>query len=95
MKKISIDDVPTLARWTEVGVDENDNALNGHINTLRECISDLVAVEDDLAPTCGREPSEGYKAVNHSCRLMALILSDLKAIRREVHTARLLNDSEK
>ena len=79
---------PTLARWIEIGVDEDDNALNGHIRELKERISELVAVEDEYAPRPGEEPSEQYTAINQSCRSMALLLSDLKAIRAEVYRAR-------
>lgn len=95
MSAIKISDLPTLARWTEIGVAEDDNTLHGFINDLRDNISSLVLLEDDYAPARGEEPSREYQIINQSCRTMALLLADLKAIRREVHTARLLNDNGK
>ncbi len=79
---------PTLARWIEIGVDEDDNALNGYIHGLKDRISELTLVEDEYAPRPGEEASEQYLAINQSCRHMALLLSDLKAIRAEIHRAR-------
>ncbi len=79
---------PTLARWIEIGVTEDDNALNGYIKALKDHISELVLVEDEYAPRKGEEPSEQYIAINQTCRSMALLLSDLKDIRAEVHKAR-------
>jgi hypothetical protein len=61
---IRIADIPTLARWTEEGVNENDNALSGYINTLQKRISELVLVEDYLAPRCDEKPSEEYEAAS-------------------------------
>jgi len=91
MNTLKISDIPTLARWTEVGVNENDNALSGYINSLKDSISELVWLEDNNAPFGNHEPSAEYVALNKSCRLMANLLSDLKNIRREVKAARLIN----
>lgn len=91
MSTLKISDIPTLARWTEVGVNENDNALNGYINSLKDRISELVLIEDDFAPCGARESSMEYTALNKSCRLLANLLSDLKNIRSEVKAARLIN----
>lgn len=91
MNTLKISDIPTLARWTEVGVNENDNALNGYINSLKDSISELVWLEDNNAPFGNQEPSAEYVALNKSCRLLANLLSDLKNIRSEVKAARLIN----
>lgn len=91
MSTLKISDIPTLARWTEVGVNENDNALNGYINSLKDRIRELVLLEDDNAPCGNHEPSPEYVALNKSCRLLANLLSDLKNIRSEVKAARLIN----
>jgi hypothetical protein len=93
MSTLKISDIPTLARWTEVGVTEDDNSLNGYINSLKDTISELVLIEDDNAPFGDRAPSREYTIINKSCRLLANLLSDLKSIRREVHTARLINEA--
>ena len=91
MNTLKISDIPTLSRWTEVGVTENDNALNCYINSLKDRISELVLLEDDNAPIGSQEPSMEYVALNKSCRLLANLLSDLKNIRSEVKAARLIN----
>ena len=91
MNTLKISDIPTLARWTEVGVNENDNALNGYINSLKDSISELVWLEDNNAPYGNHEPSKEYVTLNKSCRLLACLLSDLKNIRSEVKAARLIN----
>lgn len=91
MSTLKISDIPTLARWTEVGVNENDNALSGYINSLKDRISELVWLEDNNAPCGDKEPSREYVALNKSCRLLANLLSDLKSIRSEVKAARLIN----
>ncbi len=91
MNTLKISDIPTLDRWTEVGVTEDDNALNGYINSLKDRISELVLLEDDNAPSGDHEPSREYVALNKSCRLLACLLSDLKNIRSEVKAARLIN----
>lgn len=91
--KIRIDDIPTLAKWIESGLTPDDNTLNAHINELQSCIGDLVVFEDDYAPAQGNPPGEKYTTLNRMARSMALLLHDLKSIRREVHTARLLNES--
>ena len=91
MNPLKISDIPTLDRWTEVGMNENDNALNGYINSLKDRISELVLIEDDFAPCGARESSMEYTALNKSCRLLANLLSDLKNIRSEVKAARLIN----
>lgn len=91
MSTLKISDIPTFDRWTEVGVDETDNALNGYINSLKDSISELVLLQDDYAPRGDKEPSQGYTALNKSCRLLANLLSDLKNIRSEVKAARLIN----
>lgn len=88
MSGAQISDIPTLARWTEVGVDENDNALNGHINTLQRDIAEMTYVEATLAPWGDEKPTKEYTAVNSCCRSMALLLSDLQDIRKEVMAAR-------
>lgn len=90
MSTLKISDIPTLARWTEVGVNENDNALSSYINSLKDRISELVLIEDDFAPFGNHEPSTEYVALNKSCRLLANLLSDLKNIRSEVKAARLI-----
>ena len=92
MRALTISDIPTFARWIEVGVKEDDNLLNGYINLLKDIISELVLLEDDYAP-CGNdgEPSQEYVTVNKSCRLLACMLSDLKNIRNEVKVSRLIN----
>lgn len=91
MSTLKISDIPTLARWTEAGVNENDNALNGYINSLKDSISGLVWLEDNNAPFGDHEPSTEYVALNKSCRLLANLLFDLKNIRSEVKAARLIN----
>ena len=91
MNTLKISDIPTLDRWTEVGMNENDNALNGYINSLKDRISELVLLEDDNAPFGDSEPSKEYVTLNKSCRLLACLLSDLKNIRSEVKAARLVN----
>lgn len=91
MNTLNISDIPTLARWTEVGVNENDNALNGYIDSLKDRISELVLLQDDYAPCGDKEPPQGYIALNKSCRLLANLLSDMKHIRSEVKAARLIN----
>lgn len=91
MSIMKVSDIPTFARWTEIGVTENDNALNGYIKDLTDMISELVVIEDDFAPSGCGESSDEYITINKSCRLMALLLSDLKSIRREVQTIRLMN----
>lgn len=88
MSSTQISDIPTLARWTEAGVDENDNDLNGHINTLQRDIAEMTYVEATLAPWGDEKPTKEYMAVNSCCRSMALLLSDLKDIRKEVMAAR-------
>ena len=93
MNTLKISDIPTFDRWTEVGMNENDNALNGYINSLKDSISELVLLEDDNAPFGDSEPSAEYVALNKSCRLLANLLSDLKNIRSEVKAARLINDT--
>ena len=91
MNTLKINDIPTFDRWTEVGVDENDNTLNGYINSLKDSISELVWLEDNNAPWGNHDPSPEYVALNKSCRLLANLLSDLKNIRSEVKAARLIN----
>ena len=91
MNTLKISDIPTLARWTEVGVSEDDNSLNGYINSLKDTISELVLIEDNNTPFGDREPSQEYIIINKSCRLLANMLSDLKNIRSEVKAARLIN----
>ncbi len=86
-----IEDIPTLARWTEVGVSEDDNSLNGYINSLKDLISEMVLLEDDYAPRGNSDPPHGYVTINKGCRLLACMLSDLKNIRSEVKAARLIN----
>ena len=91
--KLKIEDIPTLARWTEVGVSEDDNSLNGYIKDLQTRISELVKIEDDFAPLPGDEQSEEYTIINQSCRLMALLCSELKSIRSEIKAAKLISDA--
>lgn len=93
MSTLKIIDIPTLARWTEVGVNENDNALNGYINSLKDSISELVWLEDNNAPCGNHEPSPEYVALNKSCRLLANLLSDLKNIRSEMKAALLISEA--
>ena len=91
MNTLKLSDIPTLDLWTEVGVNEDDNALNDYINSLKDRISELVLLEDNNAPCGDYEPSKEYVALNKSCRLLACLLSDLKNIRSEVKAARLIN----
>ena len=93
MSTLKISDIPTLARWTEVGVTENDNSLNRYIDSLKDTIGELVWLEDNNTPLKGEEPSREYTIINKSCRLLANMLSDIKAIRREVRTAKLLYEA--
>lgn len=94
MRPIAIDDIDTLSRWLEVSDRPNDNAISGYIRELEGAIGDLVVFEDDHAPSYGAEPSEEYVTLNRITRMLALLRNDMKAIRREVSTARLLNEKE-
>lgn len=91
--KLRIEDIPTLARWTEVGVTEDDNSLNGYIKGLQSQISELVTVEDYFASPQGEDQSNEYTIINKSCRLMALLCSELKSIRSEIKAAKLISDA--
>jgi hypothetical protein len=93
MSTLKISDIPTFAEWISESTTPDDNMLNDYINGLQENISGLVAIEDFLSPCKGEEPSEDYTNINMCCRQLALLVSDLKAIRREVHTAGLLNET--
>ncbi len=87
MNTLKISDIPTLDRWTEVGVTEDDNALNGYINSLKDRISELVLLEDDNAPSGDHEPSREYVALNKSCRLLAAALVESHVFARRLVVA--------
>lgn len=92
MTKLKIADVPTFLNWIENGTSLDDNSLCDYINSLQNGIIDLVVIQEDFAPGKGEDPSESYTAINTCVRTMGLILKDLKSIRREVKTAKLLKE---
>lgn len=93
MNTLKISDIPTLARWTEVGMTEDDNSLNVYIKELQVRISELVTVEDNFAPLPGEGQSKEYTIINKSCRLMASLCSELKSMRSEIKAAKLISDA--
>lgn len=93
MKTLKVSDIPTFAGWVAESTTPDDNLLNGYINDLQDDISGLVMIEDYFSPNPGDEPSEEYTALNTCARRVAHLVSDLKAIRREVRAARLLSEA--
>lgn len=91
--KLRIDDIPTFAEWLEEGKTQDDNMLNGYIEDLQSDISNLVAIEDFFGPGKDFTPNQEYTNVNECCRRLAHLVSDLKAIRREVQVARILGEA--
>lgn len=79
---------PTLAKWVEETEMKDDNRISGYINTMRDLITDLVYVADNLKPWPSEPASKDYDTVDQAARLMANLLFDLKAIRAEVNQAR-------
>lgn len=91
--KLRIEDIPTFAGWVEESATPEDNMLNGYIKDLQSDISGLVMVEDYFSPGKDEEPSEEYAILNECSRRLAHLVNDLKAMRREIHAAKLISDA--
>ncbi len=89
---IKLSDVPTFRSWIEEGNSLEECPISDYIKYLQNGITDLVVIEDAFAPARGEDPSEDYTAIHNCVRSMGYILHGLKAIRREVKTAMLLNE---
>ena len=88
---LKLSDVPTFMNWIEEGNSIDECPISDYIGCLQNGITDLVVIEDAFSPARGEEPSEDYKAIHECIRSMGYILHGLKAIRREVKKASLLN----
>lgn len=76
MKNIPINDIPTLAGWFgDFEAIEKDNIISAYINEMKDCIVALQFMVDDFRPD-----DEKREMLNHSSRLMASVLHDLKAL---------------
>ena len=91
--KLKIEDIPTFAGWVDESTSSDDNMLNGYIKDLQSDISGLVMVEDYFSPGKDEEPSEEYVILNECSRRLAHLVSDLKAIRREILAAKLISEA--
>ena len=91
--KLKIEDIPTFAGWVDESTSSDDNMLNGYIKDLQSDISGLVMVEDYFSPGKDEEPSEEYVILNECSRRLAYLVSDLKAMRREILAAKLISEA--
>ena len=91
--KLKIEDIPTFSGWVDESTSPDDNMLNGYIKDLQSDISGLVMVEDYFSPGKDEEPSEEYAILNECSRRLAHLVSDLKAMRREIHAAKLISEA--
>ena len=91
--KLKIEDIPTFAVWVDESTSPDDNMLNGYIKDLQSDISGLVMVEDYFSPGKDEEPSEEYVILNECSRRLAHLVSDLKAMRREILAAKLISEA--
>ena len=91
--KLKIEDIPTFAGWVDESTSSDDNMLNGYIKDLQSDISGLVMVEDYFSKGKDEEPSEEYVILNECSRRLAYLVSDLKAMRREILAAKLISEA--
>ena len=91
--KLKIEDIPTFAGWVDESTSSDDNMLNGYIKDLQSDISGLVMVEDYFSKGKDEEPSEEYVILNECSRRLAHLVSDLKAMRREILAAKLISEA--
>lgn len=83
MKTIPINDIPTLAVWlSDFEAIEKDNMVSAYINEMKDCIVALQYMVDDFG-----SDDEKREMLNHSSRLMASVLHDLKSLRSDVRAS--------
>ena len=92
MKNLRLSELPTLLSWLTEPSPE-DSTIQLMVEELQSDITGLIAVEDLFAPADKNDISEEYTTINTCCRRLAHLVSDLKAIRREVQAAKLISDA--
>ena len=85
---ITIEHIPTFAKWTEATDLKDDNMISAYIADLKDILPDLMVVASDNQPWCNEEPSFTYKTICRASRVIGLLVRDLKAIRSEVEARR-------
>lgn len=87
MNALKISDISKLAEW--FGNFENidkDNMISAYINEMKDCIVDLQLMVDNYNPD-----DKEREMLNHSSRLMASVLNDLKGLRSQVKAAAIIS----
>ena len=85
---ITIESLPTFAKWTEATEMKDDNMISAYIADLKDILPDLMVVASDNQPWCNEQPSFTYNTICHASRVIGLLVRDLKAIRSEVNAQR-------
>lgn len=87
MKNLTINDIPTLAKWVEDSVLPNDSLIDAFIGDLSEGVCELAWVSATHPHITADSPRED-KIIISAIQRMALILGDLIKIRDEVAACR-------
>lgn len=87
MKNLTINDIPTLAKWVEESVLPNDSPIDAFIYGLSEGVCELAWVSATHPRITADSPRED-KIIISATQRMALILGDLIKIRDEVAACR-------
>lgn len=91
--KLRIDDIPTFEGLIEGSPSPDDNMLTEYIRDFQSDICGLVMIKELYSPLKGDEPSEEYNILNECSTRLAHLVSDLKAIKREIHVAKLIGEA--
>ena len=67
---------------------EKDNTISAYITEMKDCIVALQYMVDDFGAD-----DEKREMLNHSSRLMASVLHDLKALRGDVRAAKIISEA--
>lgn len=84
---MTINDIPTLAKWVEESVLPNDSLIDAYIDDLSEGVCELAWVSATHPHISDDSPRED-KIIVSATQRMALILGDLIKIRDEVAACR-------
>lgn len=91
--KLRIEDIPTFEGLIEESPSPDDNMLTEYIRDFQSDICGLVMIKELYSPLKGDDPSEEYNILNECSTRLAHLVSDLKAIKREIHVAKLIGEA--